>query len=102
MVKAILVIEINKISFSIVLIFQILIWFINLKKNLDLNLGKLRLFDLVETTTILFSIFLTFLYLLQITRFCPAVSTNSSKYSANFIKIILWIKVNSLAILLKF
>ena len=72
---------------------------LDLDKSLDLGLSKFQ--HLAKISTILQLIFLIFLYLLLPILFLSTISTNTNKYFANFIKVILSIKVIGLAILLK-
>ena len=90
MVKDTLVLKVTKLGTFIVLVFQI---FLNLDKFLDLNLGK---FQLVH-----FYFFFILLYLPLATPSSSIISTNSGKCFANFVKVVLTIDINRLAILLK-
>ena len=69
-----------------ILVFYILIRFLDLDNFLDLNLIKFGLLDLVKISIILFLL---------------NILINTSKYSINFIEIVLSIKINNIAILLK-
>ena len=65
-------------------------------------MGKFRLFNLAEILINLFPLFLILLFLFLLIPTFSTISINASKYFANFIKVFLSIKVNNLAILLKF
>lgn len=66
-----------------------------------LDLDKFQLFSLVKISTIIFFLlFFIFLLLLSIILLSLIISTNISKYLANFIEIVTNIKVNNLTILL--
>ena len=89
-------------NFSIILIIRTLIGLLSLNKFLDLDLKKFQFFDLVKILTLLFSLFFMFLYSITLIQSFSIILNNLAKYSTNYIKIILSIKISSLAILLKF
>ena len=78
--------KVIKLNSAMILVFYILIRFLDLDNFLDLNLIKFGLLDLVKISIILFLL---------------NILINTSKYSINFIEIVLSIKINNIAILLK-
>ena len=72
---------------------------LDLKKFLYLDFDKFWL--LAKISIILYLFFLTFLYSVLPTIFLLVISANARKYFVNFVRVILDIKMNNLAILFK-
>ena len=100
MIKTILVLKVKKLDSFIISAIPTLIRFLDLDKFLDLNLSKFQLFNLAKISTNLFLIFFIYLFLLPPASSSLILFINTNKYFTNLLKIVLGIKITSLAILL--